>query len=255
MKKEKQLKEQSKYENMILTKKILSFIKIFFLAIIIIGIPLYMIVFKREFFTNLKDISYMMQFLKKHEGFSMLVYVGIQVAQIVISFIPGQAFQMAAGYLYGILTATVLSIIGAVIGTTISFYLSRLLGKDFQYVLFGEEKMDKYMKLLNSHRGYTTVFLLYLIPGVPKDMVSYAAGVSNISLRIFLLLSTVGRMPGMVGSMLVGVFLKEKNYLGLGIIGFLAIASFFICIIYRKKINEYLDNIYEKMDKKVGKRV
>lgn len=247
------LHKQKKYENMKFANKLLSLIKLIILISIIVGIPLYLLIFKQDILKELKDIEHIMEVLKNYKETSMFIYVGIQVTQIVVSFIPGQAFQMAAGYLYGIFLATILSIIGAMIGTTISFYLSKFLGKDFQYIVFGEEKMEKYMNLLSSHKGYTTVLLLYLIPGVPKDMVSYAAGVSNISFRIFLILSTIGRLPGMIGSMLIGVFLKEKNYVALGIIIFLAIASFILCIIYRKKINNYMDDIYIKMDSKVGR--
>lgn len=228
-------------------KLILSIIKISILGLIIIGIPLYIFIFHREFLLSFKNLDEVVKFLKHYEGESMLVCVGAQILQIVISFLPGQVFQMAAGYLYGISIALLISVIGAIIGTVISFLLAKVLGRDFLHLLFGEEKMQVYIEKLNSKKAYVMVFLIYLIPGVPKDMVSYAAGVSEINFKAFLILSTLGRLPGMTGSLLIGYFLEQKNYIVVAIIGVLAVMAFLLCIIFRKRINTEFDKIYEKM--------
>lgn len=105
--------------------------------------------------------------------------------QIVISVIPGQFFNLAAGYLYTFFPALLFSIIGAFLGTLISFTLAKLLGSDFVHLFFGKEKTQEYVRKLNSKKAYTVVFFLYLIPGLPKDVVSYAAGVSDMKFKPF----------------------------------------------------------------------
>ena len=87
------------------------------------------------------------------------------------------------------------SLTGAFLGTLISFMLARWLGSDFVHLFFGKQKTQDYVKKLNSKRAYTIVFLIYLIPGIPKDIASYAAGVSEMKLKPFMLLSLIGRMP------------------------------------------------------------
>lgn len=162
---------------------------------------------------------------------------------------PDRAFQFAAGYLYGFIPGLLFSCIGAVIGTSISFFLAKLLGKDAVHLFFGEERMAYFLERLNSKRAYTIVFLLYVIPGLPKDVVSYAAGISEMKFKPFLILSLLGRIPGMAGSLLIGAFYMKEHYIGMAIVAVLAVAAFCLCVAYRKGINKYLDRFYDKIAK------
>ena len=136
---------------------------------------------------------------------------------------------------------------GAVIGTGVSFLLARLLGRDFLHLFFGEEKMSYYIERLNSRQAYTIVFFLYLIPGLPKDMISYAAGASEMRFKPFLLLSAVGRLPGMIGCLLMGTMVENGNYTGVIILAVLAVIACGLCLFYRKKINVWLDKMHKKI--------
>lgn len=228
-------------------KLLFSIFKVFLLLVIVVGIPLYVFFTYGDLLRSFKSIEDVVVFLEKYQSQSMLVYVGLQIIQIVISFIPGQAFQMAAGYLYGFWTALGLAMLGAILGTIITFYLAKLLGRDFLHMAFGEEKMKYYIEKLNSKKAYTIVFLIYLIPGIPKDMVSYAAGLSEIKFKPFVILSAVGRLPGMVGCLLMGNLLESKNYTGVIIIGVIAVIAFALCLIYKKKLQGIIDTIYDKI--------
>ena len=228
-------------------KLVISIIKVIVLATIVIGIPIYIFIFYGDWLKSIESIDDVVQFLRNYESESMLVYIGLQILQIVISFIPGQAFQMAAGYLYGFWIALGLAMAGAIIGTAITFFLAKILGRDFLHILFGEEKMKYYIEKLNSKKAYTIVFLIYLIPGIPKDMVSYAAGVSEIHFKPFVILSAVGRLPGMIGCLLMGKMLESKNYTGFIIIAVIAIIAFVLCIIFKKKLQSIIDKVYEKI--------
>ena len=231
------------------TRFFLSVLKITVLLAIVIGIPLYIFFCQRDWLASFKNFDDVVAYLQRYERESILVYIGLQVLQIVISIIPGQVFQMAAGYLYGFWQALLFAMTGAVIGTTITFMLAKLLGRDFLHLFFGEEKMSYYIARLNSKQAYIIVFLLYLIPGLPKDMISYAAGVSEMKFKPFLLLSAVGRLPGMMGCLLLGMLWHQENYIGMGIVGAVAVIAFLLCILFRKKINKQIDKIYEKISK------
>lgn len=222
-------------------------LKICILLIILIGIPLYIWFFQRDILVHLKSFEDVKNLLIKYKSESVLIYIGLQIIQIVICFIPGQAFQFVAGYLYGFPLGLLFSVIGAVLGTIISFYIARLLGKDFIHLIFNEKQITEYVIKLNSKKAYTLVFLIYLIPGLPKDLTSYAAGVSEIGMKQFLILSLIGRTPGMVGSLLIGYFYSKKLFAGAIAVGILAIISFIICIIKRKDIKIIMDRFYEKI--------
>ena len=109
--------------------------------------------------------------------------------------------------------------------------------------------MSYYIGRLNSRRAYTIVFLLYLIPGIPKDVVSYAAGASEMRFKPFLILSAIGRLPGMAGSLLMGNLLEGEHYVGLGIVVVIAVIAFLTCIIFRHRIDGWLDRMYERIRK------
>lgn len=230
-------------------KVILSTVKIAVLLLIVIGVPLYLYFFKLDWLKGFRDIDSIVAFLNQYKGQSILIYIGFQIVQIVISVIPGQVFQMAAGYLFGFWPALLYAMTGAVMGTGLSFLLAKLLGRDFLHIFFGEEKMSYYIERLNSKQAYTIVFFLYLIPGLPKDMISYAAGASEMRFKPFLLLSAVGRLPGMAGCLLMGTMVENGNYTGVAVIAVLAVIACVLCLIYRKKINARLDKIYAKISK------
>lgn len=229
------------------TKVILSMLKLLLLLIIVVGIPLYVFFYQREFLERFKSFDDIIAFLQTYKTESIFVYIGVQIMQIVISIIPGQAFQFAAGYLYTFFPGLFFSIIGSILGTLISFYLAKLLGKDAMHLLFGEERMRYFIQRLNSKKAYTIVFFIYLIPGFPKDLLSYAAGVSEMKFRPFLIFSLVGRIPGMAGSLLIGSLFFKEHYISMAIIGILAVLIFILCIVFRKKLNEWLDRFYDKL--------
>lgn len=227
-------------------KKILSVIKVLLLISVIV-VPLVFVLRNQEILSYLKDMDKIQLFLNEHNKSAVLIYLAAQITQIIISVLPGQAFQVAAGYVFGPLMALIYSIIGAVLGTTITFYLSRILGKDFVDIFFEKEKSDYYIERLNSKRAYTIVFFLYLIPGLPKDVISYVGGVSEIKFKPFIVLSTIGRLPGMFGSIIFGSLLVNKQYTLMIILGVVAVIAFIFCIVFRKKISNKLDELYNKV--------
>ena len=235
------------------SKKIIAILKLILLIIIIVGIPAFLYFrFGSDVFS--KDTAgRVVEYLKQNRRIAFLLIIGLQVIQVVICFLPGQPIQFAASYMFGVGKGFLLSLIGAVIGTTISFFLAKVLGSDAMHLFFGEEKVKEYQRRLDSGRGLLLAFLIYLVPGIPKDLVSYAAGISEMRFRPFLLAATVGRSPAMLGSLLLGHFFGQQNYRAIAILSAMITVIFLICIIKRKSLIAFLDRIELKDAKSEAK--
>ena len=227
--------------------KILATLKFAVLILIVAGVPLYIYLFQRDLITDFDSLEEVIAFLREYKQYSVAVYLAAEILQIMIFILPGQVFQFAAGYLFGFLPGLFYTFIGAVLGTTITFYIARLLGSDAVHMMLGDEKSEHYMELLSSKKAYLITFLLYLIPGLPKDAVCYAAGISGIRFIPFLILSVTGRMPAMAGSIIFGAMYMKKDYAGMAVVAAVVGVICLICIIRRKQLLSYIERLYEKI--------
>ena len=146
-------------------------------------------------------------------GESCLVFIGIQILQVVFAFIPGEAVEFAAGYLFGAFWGTVLCLVGVAIATLLIFSLTRLLGKKFTEIMLDKKDLKK-LNFLNEEKNLEWIFaVLYFVIGTPKDIITYFAGVTKIKFWKFMIISTFCRVPSIVTSAIAGQALGEKNYL------------------------------------------
>lgn len=233
-------------------KRTVAILKLILLMAIVVGIPAFLYLrYGSDVFS--KDTAYgVIEYLRQNSHIAFLLIIGIQIIQVVICFLPGQPIQIASSYMFGVGIGFILSLIGAILGTATSFYLAKLLGSDAMHVFFGEEKVKEYQRRLNSGRGLMIAFLIYLIPGVPKDLLSYAAGISEMRFRPFLLVSTVGRSPAMLGSLLIGHFFGRKNYRAIVILSAIIITILLICLIKRESLIGLLDRLELKAAESEG---
>lgn len=235
-------------------KKILALSKLILLVIIVAGIPAFLYLkYGAELFSK-DSAERVVDYLKANSSIAALLIICIQIVQVIICFLPGQPVQFAASYMFGVARGFAFSITGAVIGTVISFYLAKLLGNDAMNLFFGEEKVRDYKKKLDSGRGLLLAFLIYLIPGIPKDIVSYVAGISDMRFRPFLLVATVGRIPGMLGSLMLGHFFGRQDYRAMIIIAVIIAVILLICYIKRDALIGFLDDV-EKKDMESGGKI
>lgn len=221
--------------------KIISVIEFLILIGIVAGIPAYIYFCHPELIDQFKDLNTILDLVNNNLIIGSLIYLGIMVLQIIISVIPGQIVQIAAGYVFSIPLGLFLSIIGVLIGSTVTYFLAKLLGKNFIEMIFTKEKVDYYSTKLNSKKAYIIVFLIYLIPGIPKDLVGYIAGISNIEWHVFIVVSTIGRLPGLIGCIIMGNMAYVGNYTAAIVIGVIATILFVIGIIKRSAINNWLE--------------
>jgi len=227
-------------------KRILAILKLVALAVILIGIPLYIYFFQHDLIEEFSDIRDVEQTMKSYRRESIIIYVAAQILQVVLSVIPGQALQFAGGYLYGIVLGLLLSVIGIAIGSTLAYYIARLLGRDAIHMFFGKRKVTEMLDLMNSPKGLIVTFVIFLVPGIPKDLCSYAAGLSNLKLKPYLIVSMIARIPGMMGCLIVGRQVGAGGYTSAAIIAVAALVLLLLGIIFRKQV---LDTAYKVTDK------
>jgi uncharacterized membrane protein YdjX (TVP38/TMEM64 family) len=228
------------------TKKILAFVKLGFLLLLVVGIPAYIWFFQHQLIDSVSSVEKVQTLLNSNKMLSIPIYIGAQILQIIICIIPGQWLQMGAGLAWGFWLGYLYSLIGAAIGSFLTYYIAKWLGKDGMYFIFGKEKMDHYVEKLRSRKAIIIVFFIFLIPGVPKDLCNYAAGVSEMKLRPFLVASLLGRTPGMMGSLLIGRNIGASSYMSAIIIAVIALVLFVLGVIYHKRIFAAIESRQEK---------
>jgi uncharacterized membrane protein YdjX (TVP38/TMEM64 family) len=228
-------------------KKYLAFLKLCLLVGILSGLSFAVYRFFPDLVIIFQNLDSLNAYLEQYKAASVLIYIALQIIQVVISVIPGQILQFAAGYVYGFLIGTLLSLLGIALGTIITFYMARFLGKEAMHVLFGEERITKYINLLNSKRAYIILLVFFVIPGIPKDLLSYAAGVSEIKIKPFLLLSLVGRSPALMVTIAMSRMLYNGSYTELILLIAASILLFLIGILKREKLVIYTNALYERL--------
>lgn len=147
-----------------------------------------------------------------------LIFVGMVVLQVIVAFIPGEPIELAAGYAFGFLEGSLLTLAGFLIGSWLVFILVRQFGVKLVEVFFPPEKILEFSFLKNPKKTKTIAFLLMLIPGTPKDFLSYFAGLTQLNVKQWLLIVTIGRLPSLISSTATGAAAGQKNYILSGIV-------------------------------------
>lgn len=133
-----------------------------------------------------------------------LAFLGMVILQILVAIIPGEPLEIAAGYAFGFWEGTLLCILGMTIGGTLVFALVRKFGSRAAEVFFSREKLESLRFLQNKRRVTWLLALFFLLPGTPKDILSYAAGLTPVKLSHWLLITSLCRLPSVVTSTMGG---------------------------------------------------
>lgn len=177
---------------------------------------------------------------------SVLALIAAQVVQVVIAFIPGEIVQMMGGYIFGPVLGTLYSLAGITSGAAIVFFIVRITGYPLVRTFVPERFMNKLMFLTESKKGQTAMFILFLIPGIPKDILVYMAGLTPIKPAEFFSIFIIARLPALAASCWFGSSLYERNYVKAAVISAVVLVLFVIGFKLRDKI---VNRLQEKMGK------
>jgi uncharacterized membrane protein YdjX (TVP38/TMEM64 family) len=168
--------------------------------------------------------------------FGLIMLILFQILQTIIAPIPGEVIQIAGGYLYGITLGTIYNLIGLAIGSGIAFYFTRLIGRDFIVNLIKKKKLKWISNVMESRKFELVLFIIFIVPGLPKDFMIYVAGLTLLKPTKFFIILTVSRLPWIMVSASVGANINAGNYKLTIVICFIAIIGFLIGMIYKDKI-------------------
>ncbi len=188
--------------------------------------------------------------------FGVLMIILFQGLQTIIAPIPGEVIQIAGGYLYGIPLGTIYNLIGLIIGSGMAFYFARLIGRDFVENLIKKKNLKWINNIMESKKFEIILFIIFIVPGLPKDFMIYVAGLTNLKPIKFFVISVISRLPWIMISASVGANINAGNYGMTIVILVIAIIGFLLGVLYKdwiiKKLSKEQDeDIYheEKLDK------
>jgi len=193
----------------------------------------------------------MAAFLNSLGPLSFLGFLCVQALQVVISPIPGEVTGLIGGFLYGTFLGIILSTIGLTLGSWAAFSLSRVFGKPFVETFVKKETVARYDYLLH-HKGAFLVFLLFLIPGFPKDYLCYILGLGHLTIREFLIISTTGRFMGTVLLTLGGDFIRHHQYYRFSALLGIAVIAVLLSMAYKDKIEDIFRRLHLRTSKKTS---
>lgn len=194
-----------------------------------------------RFYNLLSDRENIKIFITSFGPYAPVVFISIQILQVIFAPIPGEVTSFIGGYLFGAKNGFFYSSLGLTIGSMMNFAIGRFFGKRFIRGLIPLDKLERFDKVIRR-QGIIIIFLLFVFPGFPKDYLCLFLGVSAIPFQVFILLASIGRMPGTIMLSLQGEFLYGEMY-GVFIV---ALSG---CVILAALAFWYRENIYRWIDK------
>ena len=218
--------------------------KLIITSIILFAFIILLFIFWKQlslFFQNPEEIR---KFILQYGALAPIIFIILVGFQTIIAPIPGQLTGIAGGFIFGPWLGTLYSLLGICLGSYIVFILARKFGVPLLKVFVNDKTYNKYNKVVQE-KGIFFLFLVYLIPGLPDDAISYIAGLTNIKIKNLLIISFIGRFPGTFLLSLFGAEVNTRNYLSIILFVSLAIISL-ILYIFKDKI----ERIFLKRAKK-----
>ncbi|RYL90972.1 TVP38/TMEM64 family protein [Sporolactobacillus sp. THM19-2] len=189
------------------------------------------------------------RFLNSFGGISILIFIGLQMIQVIIAVVPGELLEIAGGYIYGTLAGSLFSIIGIALGSAVNFFLGRLFGMSLLQLFISKEKLIKMSILLNGQKLKLAILILFLLPGIPKDILCYVGGLLPVRPLYFLSVSAAARIPALLISCYVGANLRKENFLLAAIVTGSSIIIIVLAFLLKKRITALLHRHHRSEEK------
>lgn len=173
----------------------------------------------------------------------VLVLLSTEFLQVVVAFIPGEVVQMAAGALYGPWLGALIILIGAVVSSWFIYEMVHRLGQPFVSAMVPTNQLEKIREFERSGKLKAVVFILFLLPGLPKDTFTYLVPLTDMGVRSFLIITTVGRIPGLLLSTYAASGLVTGNMTQSIVILIIVAAMAVLAILFRERLVQVLSRI------------
>ena len=196
--------------------------------------------FGGELLAFVSDTERFKAWLDSYGSLGKVIFVSVRALQTVVKIIPAEPLEIGSGYAFGIWGGLFYCMLGTEIGSFVIVALTKLFGMKAVNLFVSEEKINSLGFLKNREKLTTSLFIIYLIPGTPKDVITYLIGVTDYNIWKFLLLTGIARIPSIITSTICGALLGEKNYwlsagvfIGTAVLGLIGVR---IYTVFEKKI-------------------
>ena len=183
----------------------------------------------------LTDKQRLLAVIKEHQANAALIFIGLQVLQVVAAPVPGEVTGFVGGLFFGPFWGVLFSTIGLTLGSWLAFILARFAGRPLVETFVNPETIKRYDYVM-KHKGMFLAFLMFLIPGFPKDLLCYLLGLGHMRQRDFLIVSTTGRLLGTLLLTLGGTLFRDQRYAAFFSLAGISIALILLTMIYRENI-------------------
>lgn len=184
---------------------IVAAIAVMLLILALVGVPLLRFASQPERFRAWVD---------SHGFAGRLAYIGMVFLQVMVAILPGEPFEIAGGYAFGTVEGTLLCLLASTLGSICVFLLVRRFGQRLVEVFFSREKLRSIRFLKSTPRRDLLFLIIFMLPGTPKDLLCFFAGLTDIRFGVWLLICSLGRLPAIISSTVGGDALGTKNYWG-----------------------------------------
>lgn len=198
------LENKERMRKTVLIASIVLILVAFMLLGYFVGVPLV-----KEFRDNPETFR---AYVDEHGLLGPFLMIGIIMMQVVVALIPGEPFELAAGFVFGWLEGSILCLLGMAAASSLVFVMVRLFGRKVVELFFHEDKIREYAFLQNEKRLHVLVFILFMIPGTPKDLLTYLVPLTPMKLPDFLVISLVARVPSLLSSTITGSLTQKGSY-------------------------------------------
>lgn len=176
---------------------------------------------------------------------SALVFLGLQVGQVLFAPIPGEVTGFLGGYMFGVLNGFLLSTVGLTVGSMLAFGIGHFLGERVVRKLVRCESFEKYNQMV-QYKGILVIFIFFLVPGFPKDYLCMFLGLTTLPGRVFFVISTIGRIPGTLALSLQGASIFEKDYMFFAIVTALTLVFALAAWLMRDPLYRWMARLRKK---------
>ena len=177
-------------------------------------------------------------YVDAHGLLGQATMIGIMMLQVVVAVIPGEPFELGAGFVFGWFEGTILCLIGSALASALIYVCIRKWGVRVVEAFFPREKINRFSFLKNEKKLDLLIFILFLIPGTPKDLITYLVGLTPMKLSTFLILSSVARIPSVVSSAVTGSLTQRGNLTAAIITYAVTLVVSAVCILWYRRVSK-----------------
>ncbi len=192
--------------------------------------------------TYFTDRALLTRVISEHRTNAAFIFIGLQILQVIAAPVPGEVTGFVGGMFFGSARGIIYSSVGLAIGSWLAFVLARAAGRPLVERIVSAETIKRYDYVM-EHRGMFLAFLMFLIPGFPKDILCYILGLGHMGHRQFLMVSTTGRLFGTVLLTLEGDFLRDRHYAAFFTVLGISIVFILLVMVYRANIERWFRSI------------